>query len=337
MKIVVTGSIGFIGFHLCKRLLDFGYQVIGLDNHNHYYDVNLKEKRLELLHSYKAYTHIRADIANGEFIDYLFRLESPEVVVNLAAQAGVRHSISDPGEYLRSNLLGFLNVLEACKKTGVKHLLYASSSSVYGDNASYPLSEKAPTDGPRSFYAATKKSNEVMAFSYSSLFKLKTSGFRFFTVYGPWGRPDMAMYKFAEGIQAGAEIELYNDGNHSRDFTFVDDVVAALHNSIRKSTTEFDSDEERSLTVPAKIYNIGSGYPVDLNEVLQILEEKIGKKARVKLVPMQPGDVQITHSDTREAKEELGFSAEVGIEEGIGRFVDWFLDYRGFRKKVNFA
>lgn len=319
--ILVTGSCGFIGYHLSFCLLSQGYRVIGFDNMNDYYEVQLKKDRLQLLKKFQNFTYIRGDISDKEEIEKCFKDNRPDIVINLAAQAGVRHSIENPYGYLQSNIVGFLNILECCRHYPVNHLLFASSSSVYGANMEVPYSVDAKTDCPVSFYAATKKSNELMAYSYSKLYKIPTTGLRFFTVYGPLGRPDMAYFKFTRQILSGNKIQLYNNGIMYRDFTYIDDIVKGI-------TAMLDSppvaDENQALY---KLYNIGNHKPVKLSEFVQILEEYWGIEAEKEYLPMQPGDVYQTCADITELKNDFGFTPTTALEDGLRSFVEWYKDY----------
>lgn len=328
MKILVTGSAGFIGAALSKALLDRGDIVIGMDNHNNYYDPSLKESRLERFSGHKSYTHLRMDIADRDATLLAFEKYKPEVVVNLAAQAGVRYSLENPSAYIDSNIVGFANILEGCRSNNVKHLVYASSSSVYGANTTYPYSTSQNVDHPLSLYAATKKSNELMAHAYSHLYGLATTGLRFFTVYGPWGRPDMALFKFTEKILVGETIQIYNFGNHKRDFTYIDDVVFGVLNVLdlpAQPDPNWDSTNPspNSSSAPYRIFNIGHGEPIPLIAYINALENALGKKAIKEWLPAQPGDVPSTWSDTTELTKFCGYKPTTSIEEGITNFVKW--------------
>jgi UDP-glucuronate 4-epimerase len=329
MNILVTGAAGFIGFHLSKRLLRDKYHVIGLDNLNDYYDIRLKQERLNLLQGQENFTFYKIDLADQAALNQLFENHSIPIVINLAAQAGVRYSLSNPHSYVHSNLAGFLNILEACRHYQVEHLLYASSSSVYGANTKIPFSTKDSVDHPLSMYAATKKANELMAHTYSHLFDIPTTGLRFFTVYGPWGRPDMAYYSFTKDIMEGNTIKVYNQGDMSRDFTFIDDVVEGI---IKLLGQPPEPDPNRNLDpstsyAPYKIYNIGNNNPVKLMDFIDTLERLIGKKAKIEYLPMQPGDVKRTYADIAELQKASGFSPVTPLEIGLGHFVDWFKKY----------
>jgi UDP-glucuronate 4-epimerase len=331
-QILVTGAAGFIGFHLSRRLLERGDQVVGLDSINDYYDVRLKEDRLALLAKHSNFEFCKANLADREAMGQLFGTESFDVVVNLAAQAGVRYSLTHPHAYVESNLTGFVNILEGCRHTGVKHLVYASSSSVYGANTNMPFSVHHNVDHPISLYAASKKANELMAHTYSHLYKLPTTGLRFFTVYGPWGRPDMAMFKFAKAILAGEPIDVYNEGNMRRDFTYVDDIVEGVmrvcdHTAASNPNWSGDKPDPATSAAPYHLYNIGNNNPVELMYVIEVLEKKLGKKASLNLLPMQPGDVRETYADVDDLANDVGFRPNTPVEEGISRFVDWYREY----------
>jgi UDP-glucuronate 4-epimerase len=330
-RILVTGVAGFIGNHVALRLLAEGRPVVGLDNVNAYYDPALKEARLRRL-SGAHYAFHRLDLADGTALDRLFREEGFGTVIHLAAQAGVRHSLTHPHDYAASNLTGFLNVLEACRHHGVGHLIYASSSSVYGANTAMPFSVHQNVDHPVSLYAATKKANELMAHSYSHLYRLPTTGLRFFTVYGPWGRPDMAMYLFTRAILEGRPIEVFNEGRMRRDFTYIDDVVEGVVRLVDRPAAgdpAWNGDEPVPGTsrAPYRIYNIGNSEPAALTDMIGLLEAKLGRKAILNLQPMQPGDVTETYADIADLARDVGFSPRTPLETGLGRFVDWYRDY----------
>lgn len=332
MEILVTGSAGFIGFHLSSLLLGKSYQVVGIDNMNNYYDVKLKEGRLSLLTKNCKFSFYNIDLKDKQSIDNLFEKYQFDYVVNLAAQAGVRYSITNPYAYVDSNLIGFMNILEACRNHPVKHLLYASSSSVYGGNKVSPFSTNHNVDHPVSLYAATKKSNELMAHTYSHLFGIPTTGLRFFTVYGPWGRPDMAYYSFTEDILNDRPIKVFNYGKMERDFTYVNDIVEGIYKLIPLAPEPNDhwNEEDGELSssfAPYKIYNIGNNQPVRLEKFISILEEKIGKKAIKKYMDMQPGDVLKTYADVSDLEKAIGFKPSTSIEEGLGKFVEWYKEY----------
>lgn len=331
-KILVTGSVGFIGFHLSELLLNKGYDVIGIDNMNDYYDIRLKEGRLDLLIKYDNYTFYKIDLKDKENIDNLFEKYRFDYVINLAAQAGVRYSIENPYAYVDSNLIGFVNILEACRHYPVKHLLYASSSSVYGGNKVAPFSTEHQVDHPVSLYAATKKSNELMAHTYSHLYKIPTTGLRFFTVYGPWGRPDMAYFSFTNAILKDKPINVFNHGKMERDFTYVDDIVEGIYKLLPlapKSNESWDetTDKQSESFAPYKVYNIGNNQPVQLETFISVLEEKIGKKAVKNYMEMQPGDVVRTYADTSDLEKAIGFKPSTSIEEGLEKFATWYKEF----------
>lgn len=332
--VLITGAAGFIGFFLAERLLQAGVGVVGLDNLNDYYDPALKHARLDILRQAEGFQFQEADLTDEGALSDLFRQHRPRHVVNLAAQAGVRYSIDNPGAYAASNLTGFLNILEACRHNDVAHLIYASSSSVYGGNKVQPFSVRHSVDHPVSLYAATKKANEMMAHSYSHLYDLPTTGLRFFTVYGPWGRPDMAYFKFAEKIRAGQPIQIYNNGEMERDFTYVDDIVegiARLIPHIAAPDGGFDPDQPNpgSSWAPYRLYNIGNRRKERLMDMIAILERELGQEAVKELLPMQPGDVKATWADIDDLEKEVGFSPATPLSEGLARFVAW---YDGWRK-----
>ncbi len=320
-KILVTGGAGFIGFHLSKLLLEKGENVIGIDNLNDYYEVSLKEARLEILKAYETYEFRKIDIADKAALDALFEEIKPEIVVNLAAQAGVRYSIENPQAYVDSNLTGFFNILEACRHNPVKHLLYASSSSVYGNQQKTPFSVEDSVDHPISMYAATKKSNELMAHAYCHLYQIPCTGLRFFTVYGPYGRPDMACFLFANKIFKDQPIQVFNDGDMYRDFTYVDDIVKGVANMIDNPPKENEAGDRY------KVYNIGNNKPVKLMDFIETLENALGKKAEKVFMPMQPGDVYQTYADVTELMEDFDFKPSTSIEEGLGKFARWYKEY----------
>lgn len=332
MNILVTGAAGFIGFHLSKRLLAQNYHVIGIDNLNEYYDVLLKKERLKLLDEHPNFEFYKIDLAEEESLKTLFQNHSIEIVINLAAQAGVRYSLTNPHSYIHSNLLGYTNILEACRHYHVKHLIYASSSSVYGANSNIPFSTSDSVDHPVSLYAATKKANELMAHTYSHLYNIPTTGLRFFTVYGPWGRPDMAYYTFTKDIFEGNTIKVFNNGDMRRDFTFIDDIVEGII-QLLDHPPEYNNDWDKknpdpsSSYAPYKIYNIGNNNPVKLMDFIQILEKHIGKTAKVEFLPMQPGDVKETYADISDLHQDIGFYPRTSIEAGLGQFVNWFKQY----------
>lgn len=323
---MITGAAGFIGYHLSKRLLEAGAKVIGYDVMNDYYDVALKEYRLDLLKEYEGFTFVKGDIADKEALVKVFEEYKPDVVMNLAAQAGVRYSIENPDAYIQANLVGFANILECCRHYPVKHLVYASSSSVYGGNEKVPFSTTDQVDRPVSLYAATKKANELMAYSYSKLYGMKTTGLRFFTVYGPMGRPDMAAYKFALKMMKGEAIQIYNHGNMERDFTYVDDIVTGVFNILCNPPMADD------LGACYKVYNIGNNNPVKLMDFVVALEKAIGVEAKKEFLPMQAGDVPRTYADVSELMRDFDFKPDTSIEEGLGNFAKWFLEYHGYNK-----
>jgi len=332
MKVLITGTAGFIGSHLAKKLLQRGDEVIGIDNLNDYYDVGLKKARLGWLTGFDKFTDVRADLEDRATIDELFRVHQPQRVVNLAAQAGVRYSLENPQCYVDSNITGFLNILEGCRHNAVEHLVYASTSSVYGANTNFPFSVHGNVDHPISLYAATKKCNELMAHTYSSLFQLPTTGLRFFTVYGPWGRPDMALFLFTRKILAGEPIDVFNYGNHKRDFTFVEDIVEGVTRALDRVATaspEWSGDAPDAATsnAPYRLYNIGNNSPVELLRYIEVLEDCLGKKAQRNLLPLQPGDVPDTYADVSDLVRDVGYKPDTPIEQGVARFVDWYRDY----------
>lgn len=330
--ILVTGAAGFIGFHVAKRLLEDGRPVVGLDNLNAYYDPKLKDARLTELAKLPGFQFVKLDLADRAGMAALFAQHRFPYVVHLAAQAGVRYSLVDPHAYVNSNLIGFTNILEGCRHNGCRHLLFASSSSVYGSNTHMPFSVHDNVDHPLSLYGASKKANELMAHSYAHLFRLPTTGLRFFTVYGPWGRPDMAMWIFATAILAGEPIKLFNHGNMRRDFTYVDDVVESVARLVDRapaanSNWSGDKPDPGSSAAPWRVYNIGNNNPVELTEVVRLLEQAIGKKAKRELLPMQPGDVPATYADVDDLMREAGFKPATPIGDGIARFIEWYRVY----------
>ena len=320
---LVTGAAGFIGFHTAIRLLSAGARVIGYDNMNDYYSVELKEARLKELNKHRSFTFIKADLADKATLAAAFEEYFPQIVINLAAQAGVRYSIDNPDAYINSNLVGFINILECCRHYGVEHLLYASSSSVYGSNKKLPFSAEDRVDNPISLYAATKKSNELMAHAYSHLFRLPTTGLRFFTVYGPWGRPDMATSLFLDAINSGKPIKVFNNGEMMRDFTYVDDVVSGVLALVDKSAAL----RLENGTPPYKVYNIGNNRPEKLLDFILLLERFSGKKAIKELLPLQPGDVPSTFADIDDLIRDTGFKPDTPLEDGLERFVRWWMEY----------
>ncbi len=332
MKVMVTGTAGFIGAAVALRLLARGDEVIGIDNVNDYYDVNLKLARLARLEDHPAYTDIRADLEDRETILESFARHKPERVINLAAQAGVRYSLENPFAYVDANIVGFMNILEGCRRYDVEHLVYASSSSVYGANTAMPFSVHQNVDHPLSLYAASKKANELMAHTYSHLYGLPTTGLRFFTVYGPWGRPDMALFMFTRAIFAGEPIKVFNHGKHQRDFTYIDDIVEGVVRTLDKvaePNPEWDgkAPDPATSSAPWRIYNIGNSQPVELMRYIEVLEECIGRKVEKKLLPMQPGDVPATWADVQALTDDVGYHPSTPVEEGVARFVEWYRDY----------
>ncbi len=332
MKILVTGAAGFIGFHLVKYLLARGDEVVGLDNLNDYYDVNLKHARLEQLEGQDNFRFIKLDLVDRQGIEDLFKQEKFDKVVNLAAQAGVRYSLTNPYAYIDSNIHGFINILECCRHNDIKHLVYASSSSVYGANTSMPFSVHDNVDHPLSLYAASKKSNELMAHTYSHLYRLPTTGLRFFTVYGPWGRPDMAMFLFARAILAGEPIDVFNYGKMQRDFTYIDDIVEGVVRTLdhtATANTEWSGVEPDPGTsgAPYRLYNIGNNNPVELMHLIEVMETALGKTAAKNMLPLQPGDVPATYANVEALVADVGFKPETSIEVGVERFVKWYRDF----------
>lgn len=329
---MVTGAAGFIGFHLCQRLLVEGRQVVGLDSMNEYYDINLKRARLDRLDKFTNFHFEHVDLTDRDRISALLPSVAPETVVNLAAQAGVRYSLTNPHAYAESNLGGFLNILEGCRHSSVGHLVYASSSSIYGGSTRMPFSVHDPADHPLSLYAASKKANELMAHTYSHLFGLPTTGLRFFTVYGPWGRPDMALFIFTKAILAGEPIDVFNHGNMQRDFTYIDDIVEGLvrvmeHPATPNPDWRSSAPDPATSSAPFRVHNIGGNSPVQLNRLVEVLEEALGRKAIRNLMPLQPGDVPATYADVGSLEEATGFRPETPIEIGIPRFVEWYREF----------
>ena len=318
---LITGGAGFIGFHLSKSLLEKGARVIGFDNMNDYYDVSLKEDRLAKLYYYDKYTFVKGDLADNADVFRVFQEYRPDIVVNLGAQAGVRYSIDNPSAYMESNMMGFFHILEGCRYFPVEHLVYASSSSVYGGNEKVPFSTEDKVDGPVSLYAATKKSNELMAHAYSKLFAIPATGLRFFTVYGPFGRPDMAYFKFTKKILAGEPIQVYNRGDMMRDFTYIDDIVRGVENIL------CNPPEKNEKGAFYKLYNIGNNKPVKLMDYIETLERCLGMEAKKEYLPMQPGDVYQTYADVTELMRDYDFKPDTSIEEGLQKFVDWYRNY----------
>jgi UDP-glucuronate 4-epimerase len=332
VKALVTGAAGFIGFHVARFLLERGDTVVGIDNVNDYYDVSLKEARLERLRPMKGFEFVHADIADRSAMEGLFARQRFDAVVHLAAQAGVRYSIDHPHAYVDANVTGFLNVLEGVRHHGAKHLVYASTSSIYGLNTKMPFDERQNTDHPVSFYAATKKANEAMAHAYAHLFGIRTTGLRFFTVYGPWGRPDMALFKFTRGILAGEPIPVFNEGKLVRDFTYVDDIVVGVVRVIDKPAAtdpswRGDHPDAATSSAPWRVYNIGNNHRVELMTYIRALENALGKKAKLDLSPMQAGDVYATEADTTALEKLTGFKPKTSVEEGVKKFVEWYREY----------
>lgn len=337
-KYLITGAAGFIGFHLCRRLLGNGNEVVGIDNVNDYYDVNLKLARLAILQNYGNFTFYKADIANLNNLEEVFsnqRKTTFDVVVNLAAQPGVRYSLKNPHSYISSNIVGFTNVLECCRHNNVKHLVFASSSSIYGLNDKIPFSVSDNVDHPVSLYAASKKANELMAHTYAHLYGLPCTGLRFFTVYGPWGRPDMAYYSFTKAIVEGKAIDVFNYGKMKRDFTYIDDIiegVVRVMDKIPQPNPDWDRKhpDPGSSYAPYKLYNIGNNNPVELAKFIEILETNLGKNAQKNMLPMQQGDVPVTYADINDLMNDVGFKPSILLEEGIRRFADWYRAYHRF-------
>jgi UDP-glucuronate 4-epimerase len=332
MKVLITGAAGFIGSALSLRLLERGDEVVGIDNLNDYYEVSLKKARLGRTEVFDNFTELRVGIEDREAVADIFSTHRPDRVVNLAAQAGVRYSIENPLAYVDTNLLGFANILEGCRHNGVEHLVYASSSSVYGSNTRMPFSVHDNVDHPVSLYAASKKANELMAHTYSHLYRLPTTGLRFFTVYGPWGRPDMAYFKFTRNILAGEPIDVYNNGNHQRDFTYIDDIIEGVVRVLDKTPLpnpdwSGDAPDPASSTAPYRLYNLGNHQPVELMHYIGVLEDCLGKKAVKNMLPMQPGDVQATYADVDALVKAIDYQPAMSVEEGMARFVDWYLHY----------
>jgi len=332
VTILITGSAGFIGSELCLRLLKRGKKIIGIDNHNNYYDPELKRNRLKRHLDHINYTHLRIDLSDKEAIENAFDQYKPNQIINLAAQAGVRYSIENPLSYINSNIVGFTHILEGCRNHKVKHLIYASSSSVYGANTKMPFSEHDNVNHPLSLYAASKKSNELMAHTYSYLYNLPTTGLRFFTVYGPWGRPDMALFKFTKSILDDKPINVFNHGKHSRDFTYIDDIVEGIIKTIdNPATINFDWDSNKpdnaSSKAPWRIYNIGNNKPVKLMDYIDALEKAIGKKAKINFLPLQAGDVPDTFARIDNLKKDFNYNPSTSVDEGVSNFVKWYKKY----------
>ena len=336
MSILITGSAGFIGYHLSKRIIEKGIKVVGFDNLNNYYDVKLKKARLKKLYSIskkynKDFIFIKGDLLDKKKLTKIFKKHKPETVINLAAQAGVRYSLTNPMAYINSNIIGFTNLIECCKESKVKQLVFASSSSVYGGNKNLPFSEKDNVDHPVSLYATTKKSNELIAHTYSHLYDLQVTGLRFFTVYGPWGRPDMALFKFTKNILAGENIEVFNNGDMIRDFTYIDDIIESIFRLLNKpfyknEFNQLDPDPSESWS-PYRIFNIGNSNPQPLMQYISCLEDCLKLKAKIKFMPMQPGDVKATYANTDKLEKFINFKPNTSIEEGISKFVNWYKDF----------
>ena len=331
-KILVSGSAGFIGFSVCKNLLEKGFNIIGIDNHNNYYDPAMKESRLNKLEKYSNYNHHRIDLVDRKKLDEIFKKYKPNKVINLAAQAGVRYSIENPLAYINSNIIGFAHILENCREHKIEHLVYASTSSVYGANSKLPFSEHDSANHPLSVYAASKKSNELMAHSYSHLYQLPTTGLRFFTVYGPWGRPDMALFKFTKAILEGKPIDVFNHGKHTRDFTYIDDIVEGVIKTLdnppqSNDTWNGNNPDPAASKAPWLIYNIGNNDPVQLMDYIDVLEKTLGKKAKINYLPLQPGDVRDTYSDTNNLKKKFNYKPATSVIDGISNFVTWYKKY----------
>ena len=338
MKILVTGAAGFIGFHTAKQLLERGDTVVGLDNFNDYYDVDLKNSRAAILNDYPNFKMVRLDLNDRDGIEKLFNDEGFEKVIHLAAQAGVRYSIENPHAYVDSNIVGTLHILEGCRHNDVQHLVYASSSSVYGANTAMPFSVHQNVDHPLALYGATKKANELMAHCYSNLYGLPTTGLRFFTVYGPFGRPDMALFMFTRNIIEGKPIDVFNYGDHKRDFTYIDDIVEGVIRTMdhtAEANPDWDSGNPDPGTskAPYRLYNIGNQQPIELMHYIEVIEECVGKKAEKNLLPLQPGDVPDTFADAQDLVQDVGYKPDTPIEVGVKKFVDWYLDYYQAEKK----
>jgi UDP-glucuronate 4-epimerase len=336
MKILVTGAAGFIGSAAAERFLERGYEVVGLDNLNQYYDVTLKEARLKRLTGHRGFRFLKLDLVESAGVTALFEREKFPRVVHLAAQAGVRYSLENPRAYIDSNVMGTLNILEGCRHTGVEHLVYASTSSVYGANAHMPFSVHEGVDHPLSLYASSKRANELMAHNYSALFKLPTTGLRFFTVYGPWGRPDMALFLFTRNILEGKPIDVFNHGHHQRDFTYVDDIaegVVLASERIAQSNSQWDGKAPDPATsfAPFRLYNIGNNRPVQLLRYIEVIEEALGRRAIKNLLPLQPGDVPETFADIDDLVRDVGYRPATPVEVGVRRFVQWFCEYYGYK------
>lgn len=339
MKFLVTGVAGFIGFHVARRLLEEDYHVVGIDNINDYYDVTLKQGRLKILREYPRFTFYKNSLEDSQAVEKVFDNEQPQRVIHLAAQAGVRYSIQQPHAYIQSNILGFLNILEGCRHHPVEHLVYASTSSVFGLNTTYPFSVSDNVDHPASLYAATKKSNELMAHSYSHLYNLPTTGLRFFTVYGPWGRPDMALFLFTKNILEGKPIEVYNYGKMERDFTYIDDIVEGVVRVMMKIPEpnpdwSATNPDPASSSAPYRLYNIGSNAPVPLMDYIHEIEKNLDMKAKLNLLPMQPGDVVKSHADVSELVQDFGYKPKYNIQYGVKKFLEWYHSYYTHSKNL---
>jgi UDP-glucuronate 4-epimerase len=334
MKVLVTGSAGFIGSHVALRLLERGDEVVGIDNMSDYYDIGLKRARLGRFVDHPRYTHVAADLADRSAVDALFASHRPRRVVHLAAQAGVRYAAQNPHVYVSSNVTGFLHVLEGCRHHGVDHLVFASTSSVYGADTKMPFSEHQPTDHPLTLYAATKKANEMMAHSYAHLYGFPCTGLRFFTVYGPWGRPDMALFLFTKAILAGEPIKVFNHGRHKRSFTYIDDIVEGVIRTLDRPASpnplwDGDAPDPASSKAPYRIFNIGNGRAVELLRYVEVLERHLGRQAKIELLPLQPGDVPDTEADVSQLVAAVDYQPQVSVEEGVGKFVDWYRNFYG--------
>jgi UDP-glucuronate 4-epimerase len=334
MKVLVTGSAGFIGSHVALRLLERGDEVVGIDNMSDYYDVGLKRARLGRFVDHPRYTHVAADLADRGAVDALFASHRPRRVVHLAAQAGVRYAAQNPHVYVSSNVTGFLHVLEGCRHHGVDHLVFASTSSVYGADTKMPFSEHQPTDHPLTLYAATKKANEMMAHSYAHLYCFPCTGLRFFTVYGPWGRPDMALFLFTKAILAGEPIKVFNQGRHKRSFTYIDDIVEGVIRTLDRPASpnplwDGDAPDPASSKAPYRIFNIGNGRAVELLRYVEVLERHLGRQAKIELLPLQPGDVPDTEADVSQLVAAVDYQPQVSVEEGVGKFVEWYRNFYG--------
>lgn len=332
MKVLVTGTAGFIGNKLAQKLLARGDEVVGIDNLNDYYDVSLKQARLNLIKDHTGFTDVRINIEDRAAMEQTFQQHKPQRVVNLAAQAGVRYSLENPHSYIESNIVGFTNILEGCRHNGIEHLVYASSSSVYGANTNMPFSVHHNVDHPLSLYAASKKANELMAHTYSHLYNIPTTGLRFFTVYGPWGRPDMALFLFTKNILAGKPIDVFNYGKHRRDFTYIDDIVEGVIRVLDNVATpndlwSGDSPDPCTSKAPYRLYNIGNNAPVELMHYIKVLEDCLGKKAELNLLPLQPGDVPDTYANVEDLVRDVGYKPDTSVEDGIANFVRWYRDF----------